>query len=170
MRHAATVRAAGSDFASIGDAAKTLRREVHLLLKQVLHDYERLQFNTVASGAMKLLNAMEEFRSDGSAASSAALREAFSVLLRVLYPACPHITHGLWQALGFAGSLIDAPWPAVDESALVQDQIELVLQVNGKTRGAIRVAAAADRRRSKPQRAQRRMSPGSETASRCARS
>ncbi len=144
-RHAATVRAAGSDFASIGDAAKTLRREVHVLLKQVLHDYERLQFNTVASGAMKLLNAMEEFRNDGTPASNAALREAFSVLLRVLYPACPHITHGLWQALGFSGSLIDAPWPAVDETALVQDQIELVLQVNGKTRGAIRVAAAADR-------------------------
>jgi leucyl-tRNA synthetase len=63
----------------------------------------------------------------------------------VLYPACPHITHGLWKALGFSGSLIDAPWPAVDEAALVQDQIELVLQVNGKTRGAIRVAAAADK-------------------------
>jgi leucyl-tRNA synthetase len=144
-RHAATVRAAGSDFASIGDAAKTLRREVHLLLKQVLHDYERLQFNTVASGAMKLLNAMEEFRNDGTPASNAALREAFSVLLRVLYPACPHITHGLWQALGFAGSLIDAPWPAVDEAALAQDEIELVLQVNGKTRGAVRVAATADK-------------------------
>jgi leucyl-tRNA synthetase len=144
-RHAATVRAAGSDFTSIGDAAKTLRREVHLLLKQVLHDYERLQFNTVASGAMKLLNAMEEFRNDGTPASAAALREAFSVLLRVLYPACPHITHGLWRALGFSGSLIDAPWPAVDEAALVQDEIELVLQVNGKTRGAVRVAAAADK-------------------------
>ncbi len=144
-RHAAAVHAAGSDFASIGDAAKTLRREVHVLLKQILHDYDRLQFNTVASGAMKLLNAMEEFRNDGTPASAAALREAFSVLLRVLYPACPHITHGLWQALGFAGSLIDAPWPAVDEAALVQDEIELVLQVNGKTRGAIRVAATADK-------------------------
>ena len=143
-RHAAAVRAAGSDFASIGDAAKSLRRDVHVLLKQILHDYDRLQFNTVASGAMKLLNAMEEFRDDGSAASHAVLREAFSVLLRVLYPACPHITHGLWQALGFAGPLLDAQWPSVDEAALVQDEIELVLQVNGKTRGKIVVAASAD--------------------------
>jgi leucyl-tRNA synthetase len=144
-RHAAVVRSAGQDFAAIGDEAKALRREVHGLLKQVSHDYDRLQFNTVASGAMKLLNALEEFRSDGSPASNAALREGLSVLLRVLYPACPHITHGLWHALGYAGSLIDAPWPEVDESALVRDEIELVLQVSGKTRGAIRVSASADK-------------------------
>jgi leucyl-tRNA synthetase len=76
------------------------------------------------------------------------LREGVSVLLRVLYPACPHITQVLWQELGFeqaAGVLLDARMPAVDESALVQDEIELVLQVNGKTRGAVRVAAAADK-------------------------
>jgi leucyl-tRNA synthetase len=145
VKHAAAVRAAGGDFTAISDDAKTLRREVHGLLRQVSHDYERLQYNTVASGAMKLLNALEDFRNDGSPASNAALREGLSVLLRVLYPACPHITQGLWQTLGFAGSLIDAAWPLVDEAALVQDEIELVLQVNGKTRGAIRVAAAADK-------------------------
>ena len=67
---------------------------------------------------------------------------------RTLYPVCPHIAHGLWAELGFAaglGELLDAPWPQVDESALVQDEIELVLQIAGKTRGAIRVPAAADR-------------------------
>ena len=73
------------------------------------------------------------------------LCELASVLLRVLYPACPHITQVLWGELGFAGSLLDAPMPEVDESALVRDEIELVLQVNGKTRGAVRVAAAADK-------------------------
>jgi leucyl-tRNA synthetase len=66
----------------------------------------------------------------------------------VLYPATPHLTHGLWHALGYAalqGDLIDAPWPRVDEAALVQDEIELMLQVNGKLRGAVRVPAGASR-------------------------
>ena len=97
---------------------------------------------------MKLLNALEQFAGDGTPASAAALREGLSVLLRTLYPVCPHISHGLWTELGFAarcGDLIDAPWPQVDEAALVQDEIELVLQIAGKTRGAIRVAAQADR-------------------------
>ena len=69
------------------------------------------------------------------------------VLLRALYPACPHITQGLWTDLGYAAQgrqLLDAGWPAVDESALVQDEIELVLQVNGKVRGKINVPAGAD--------------------------
>ncbi|MES2957913.1 MAG: leucine--tRNA ligase [Pseudomonadota bacterium] len=148
VKQAAAVRAAGEDFSAIGNEAKSLRREVHLLLKQIRHDYDRLQYNTVASGAMKLLNALEEFSNDGSAASNAALREGLSVLLRALYPVCPHISHGLWNELGFAtrlGELLDAPWPQVDEAALLQDEIELVLQIGGKTRGAIRVPAVADK-------------------------
>ena len=75
-------------------------------------------------------------------------REGLGILLRVLYPAAPHITHGLWSALGYVddfGDLIDAPWPEVDEAALAQDEIELMLQVNGKLRGSIRVPADADR-------------------------
>jgi len=122
-----------------------LRFEVHTLLKQVSHDYDRLQYNTVISGAMKLLNALED---GAAAADDATLREAFSILLRALYPAAPHITHGLWVELGFVnafGALITAPWPQVDEAALVQAEIELVLQVGGKLRGAIRVPADADR-------------------------
>jgi leucyl-tRNA synthetase len=147
VRQAASVRAAGDDFSGLGDSGKALRREVHLLLKQIGHDYDRLQYNTVASGAMKLLNALEEFAGDASAPSNAALREGMSVLLRTLYPVCPHISHALWTELGFgarSGDLIDAPWPQVDEAALVQDEVELVLQVAGKTRGAIRVPARAD--------------------------
>jgi leucyl-tRNA synthetase len=76
------------------------------------------------------------------------LREGVSVLLRVLYPACPHITHVLWGELGFdkaVGPLLDAPMPQVDEAALVQSEIELVLQVGGKLRGSVRVPADADR-------------------------
>ena len=117
---------------------------MHLLLRQVSYDYERMQYNTVVSGAMKMLNALEA----APAGSGRALREGVSLLLRALYPACPHVTWVLWRELGFVaefGDLLDAPWPQVDEQALVQDQIELVLQVNGKTRGAVRVPAQADR-------------------------
>lgn len=144
-KNAEAIKAAGSDFAALSGEGKALRREVHLVLKQVSYDYERMQYNTVVSGGMKLLNALEGFKAAGQ---DAAVREGFSVLLRVLYPACPHITHALWQSLGFAaelGDLLDAPWPTVDESALVQDEIELMLQVNGKLRGAIKVPAAADK-------------------------
>jgi leucyl-tRNA synthetase len=138
-----------SDATSLGAAAKALRREIHSLLKQVSYDYERMKYNTVVSGAMKVLNALEDFKPQaGSAGDAAVLREGMSVLLRVLYPACPHITQVLWQQLGFAeaaGELLDAPMPTVDESALLQDEVELVLQIAGKTRGSVRVSAHADK-------------------------
>jgi leucyl-tRNA synthetase len=117
------------------------------VLRQVSYDYERMQYNTVVSGAMKLLNALETHAGQGSVAP-APLREGFGILLRVLYPVCPHTTWTLWNELGFAadhGPLLDAPWPQIDESALAQDEIELMLQINGKLRGAIRVAAKADK-------------------------
>jgi leucyl-tRNA synthetase len=148
QKNEALLRGAGPVEGGLNAAAKDLRREVHKVLKQVTADYERMQYNTVVSGGMKLLNALEAYKHDDSAGSAAALREGFSVLLRALYPACPHITHALWQSLGYVqqhGDLLDAPWPSVDEAALQQDEIELVLQVNGKTRGAIKVPAAADK-------------------------
>jgi leucyl-tRNA synthetase len=121
---------------------KALRFEVHTVLRQISYDYERMQYNTVISGAMKLLNALEGFKGD----AREVVRECYGILLRVLYPACPHITWVLWHELGFAaahGDLLDAPWPQVDDGALVQSEIELMLQVNGKLRGSIRVPAAA---------------------------
>ena len=145
-KNAAALSAAADVGGDLSPPAKALRREVHLVLKQISYDYERMQYNTVVSGAMKLLNALEDFKP--TPGDEPALREGFSVLLRGLYPACPHITHGLWQQLGYAdrlGDLLDAPWPEVDEAALVQDSIELVLQVNGKLRGAVNVPAGADK-------------------------
>jgi leucyl-tRNA synthetase len=118
------------------------------VLKQVSYDYERMQYNTVVSGCMKLLNALEDFKPDGSSGDTAVLCEGVSILMRMLYPACPHITEAIWQELGYAqavGELLDAPWPTVDESALERDQIELMLQINGKLRGAIVVPATADK-------------------------
>jgi len=144
-KNAEAIKAAGKDFSALDEAGKALRREVHLVLKQISYDYERMQYNTVVSGCMKLLNALEGFKGTGA---DAALREGFSVLLRTLYPACPHVTHALWVELGFAaelGELLDTAWPEVDEGALVQDSIELMLQVNGKLRGALKVPADADK-------------------------
>jgi leucyl-tRNA synthetase len=144
-RNADAIKSGGKDFAALSGDGKALRREVHNVLKQVSYDYERMQYNTVVSGAMKLLNALEGFKGEGQAA---AVRDGFSVLLRVLYPATPHIAHTLWQDLGFAaelGDLLDAPWPTVDEAALEQDEIELMLQVNGKLRGSVKVPAGADK-------------------------
>jgi leucyl-tRNA synthetase len=131
-----------------GKAVKALRLEIHTVLRQVDYDYVRMQYNTVVSGAMKILNALEDFKAHEEAGAQAVLAEGLGILLRVLYPATPHIAHSLWQALGYAdthGDLVDAPWPQVDEAALVQDEIELVLQVNGKLRGALRVPAGAPR-------------------------
>jgi leucyl-tRNA synthetase len=150
-RHAGALRrATATDLsaAQTGETARTLRRELHTVLRQVSYDYERMQYNTVVSGCMKALNALEDFRPEDSDGDRAVLCEGFSLLLRMLYPACPHITHVLWSELGYAaavGELLDAPWPAVDESALQRDEIELVLQINGKLRGAVRVPATADK-------------------------
>jgi leucyl-tRNA synthetase len=127
---------------------KNLRLELHTLLKQVDYDYQRMQYNTVVSGCMKLLNALEDFKSDNSSGANAAVLEGFGILLRCLYPAAPHLCHALWQNLGFAaslGDLLDAPWPQVDAAALVQDEIELMLQVSGKLRGSIVVPAGASK-------------------------
>jgi leucyl-tRNA synthetase len=97
---------------------------------------------------MKMLNALESARLETGAADATALREVLGIALRVLYPVVPHITTEAWGALGYDrefGDLLNAPWPQVDETALVQDELELVLQINGKVRGSLRVAAGADR-------------------------
>ncbi len=150
VKHEAALRAAATATpASAEGAARSLRFELHTLLGQISHDFERMQYNTVASGAMKLLNALEGFHNDGSTAAKAALREGLGILLRTLYPTCPHITQAMWQSLGYAdslGELLDAPWPEVDRSALQRDEVELALQINGKLRGSIRVPSAADSR------------------------
>ncbi|TSE29245.1 Leucine--tRNA ligase [Tepidimonas thermarum] len=139
--------------ASLGDVAfgaraKALRHDIHSLLKQIDYDYQRMQYNTVVSGCMKMLNALEGFDPTDEPGGGVALIEGFGILLRCLYPATPHLTWVLWQQLGYAGALgdlLDAPWPQPDEAALRRDAIELVLQINGKVRGSLTVPADADR-------------------------
>lgn len=133
---------------SISSAAKKLRLEIYGLLKQANYDYQRIQYNTVVSGCMKMLNTLEDAKLEPTAADQAVLAECTSILLRVLYPVVPHITWRLWQDLGFAqagGDLLDATWPEIDEAALVADELELPLQVNGKLRGSVTVANGADK-------------------------
>ncbi|WP_119964337.1 leucine--tRNA ligase [Simplicispira lacusdiani] len=146
--NASVAGAASLNDVEFGKEAKALRLEIHTVLKQVDYDYQRMQYNTVVSGAMKMINALEDFKALESAGAQVALIEGFGILLRCLYPATPHITHALWSELGYAahlGDLLDAPWPQVDPDALVQDEIELMLQVNGKLRGSIQVPATAEK-------------------------
>jgi leucyl-tRNA synthetase len=135
------------DWAHASPPLREIRRELHLHLKQADDDYRRIKYNTVVSAGMKMLNALESAPAEATPAAIELDREGLSLLLRVLNPVVPHITHALWEQLGYAakyGDILDAPWPKVDIAALAQEEIELVLQVNGKLRGKLRVAAAAD--------------------------
>ena len=146
--HAALAADSGLAAVAFSKEAKALRLELHTVLKQVDYDYQRMQYNTVVSGTMKMLNALEDFKGHATPDGLVVLAEGFSLLLRVLYPATPHLAHALWVELGYAthsGDLLDAAWPAVDVSALVQDEISLVLQINGKLRGALLVPSDASR-------------------------
>jgi leucyl-tRNA synthetase len=119
---------------------RKIRFEIHSELKKANDDIERQKFNTVASACMKILNALEEL-GDWDETS----REGLSILLRLLSPISPHLTHHLWRELEFGEDIMRAPWPDPDPAALEQDEVELVVQVNGKLRGSIRVPKAADR-------------------------
>jgi leucyl-tRNA synthetase len=130
--------------------AKKLRLEIHSVLRQANYDYERMQYNTVVSALMKMLNTLEDSPLSTSADvnDNAALAECYSILLRVMYPACPHLAFQLWNELGYGaccGDLLDVAWPGVDETALQRDEIELMLQINGKLRGSLTVPANADK-------------------------
>jgi leucyl-tRNA synthetase len=119
---------------------KATRFEIHSVLKQINYDIEKHQLNTVASGAMKILNALEALEGFPDEA-----REGLQILLKVLSPITPHVCHALWSELGFGEDIMTAQWPEPDAGALVQDEISYVIQVNGKTRGNVLVPAAADR-------------------------
>ena len=127
---------------------KAVRRDIHLVLQQANFDYERAQYNTVVSAGMKMLNTLEALKDASSEGAARVKAEGFGILLRVLYPVVPHITWTLWKDLGFAaahGDLLDASWPEAAADALEQSEIELMVQVNGKLRGSIRVPKAADK-------------------------
>jgi leucyl-tRNA synthetase len=119
---------------------RKIRYQIHFELKKANDDIERQKFNTVASACMKILNALEALPE-----WDATSKEGLSILLRLLSPIAPHATHALWRELGFGEDIMRAPWPEPDAAALEQEEVELVVQVNGKLRGSIRVPKAADR-------------------------
>lgn len=121
------------------------RREIHLTLKQASYDLSRQQFNTVASGAMKMLNTLEKVAKDNTEEWQAVAHEGFSMLLRLLSPIAPHITQTLWKELSYGDNILTAKWPEASQSAMLQDEVEYVVQVNGKLRGSITLAKSMEK-------------------------
>ncbi len=112
---------------------KKSRHVVHHILAQASTDYDKNQFNTVVSGCMKLFNELSSYDIQ-TEDDRYHLFHSFSMLLRLLAPITPHICHYLWLHLGFEKAIIDAPWPKVDKNALKTDEVDFVVQVNGKLR------------------------------------
>ena len=133
------------EVASLTDAQKAVRRAIHLAIKQAGTDVgQHHKFNTAIAQVMTLMNVLEKAPT-ASEPDRALLQEGLETVVLLLAPITPHICHELWQQLGKTGDIIDAAWPSVDESALVQDTLTLVVQVNGKLRGQIDVPASASR-------------------------
>jgi len=131
------------NIADLNAAQKAIRHSVHSTLAKVSDDVgRRYTFNTAIAANMELMNTLSRFE-DESAQGRAVMQEALDAVVLMLSPIVPHITHALWYALGHQQAVVDCQWPAVDESALVQASIALVVQVNGKVRGRIEVAPDA---------------------------
>ena len=146
QKHAAEGAAPALDAAALDDAQKALRRKTHETIDKVGNDYERRHaFNTAIASVMELLNAVGRF-ADASAQGRAVRQEALETAVLLLNPITPHSSHALWQLLGHAETLVeDVPFPQVDPAALVRDAVTLAVQVNGKLRGTIEVAADTPR-------------------------
>ncbi len=115
------------------ETLKVLRRKLHQTLKQVTHDFEQFEFNTIVSGLMELLNEMYRAKEAGAAGTS-EWNEAVDIYLRMLAPVCPHIAEELWEMNGKQYSIHTQPWPKVDQAATLEDEITIPVQVNGKLR------------------------------------
>ncbi|MFH1495003.1 MAG: class I tRNA ligase family protein, partial [Pseudomonadota bacterium] len=131
--------------ADLSAELKALRFQLHSTIQKVSDDYaRRQQFNTAIAAVMELMNALGK-NSDQTTSGRAVMQEALEAVVLLLAPIVPHISHALWMELKPGSDIMDAPWPKVDESALVQDEIELMLQVNGKLRGSMTVAKSASK-------------------------
>lgn len=145
QRHLAEGVAAPVDTGALSEAQRDLRRKTHRTIAKVSDDIgRRYKFNTAIAATMELLNEIKAF-DVADAGDRAVVREALEAIVLVLSPIVPHICHALWRAMGHASAAVDEAWPSFDASALEQDLIEIVVQVNGKLRGRISVAPDADR-------------------------
>jgi len=136
------IHSSSIDWENAEPRLKKARHEVHQILAQVSTDYERNQFNTVVSGCMKLFNTLSGYTLE-TEQDKLFIQTSFSILLRLLAPITPHICHGLWQHLGFDKPIIDATWPRVDKSALKTEEVEFVIQINGKLRAQFNTQSEA---------------------------
>ena len=143
VNQAEIIKAGPGDLATLDDRLKEARREIHEALKQARIDYERQQFNTVISACMTIVNTL--YKLGNTPGDHAVIYEGLGSVLRLLGPIAPHATHRLWRDLGYGNEILEAGWPVVDESALQQESIQLVVQVNGKVRARIQVPAEADK-------------------------
>jgi leucyl-tRNA synthetase len=133
------------NIAKHNDGQKDLRRKTHETINKVNDDYGRRNtFNTAIAAVMELLNEVGKL-TDNESQTIAVRHEALNSAVLLLSPIAPHICHSLWNMLGNQGAIANAPWPTLDESALVRSSIEMVIQVNGKVRGKIQVAADASK-------------------------
>ncbi len=133
------------DIASLDGMQRDIRRKTHETIAKVGDDIgRRYTFNTAIAAMMELLNALNRFN-DESAAGRAVMREALRAIVMMLSPIIPHTCHALWRALGEQGAVIDATWPAVDDSALGRSEVEIVVQVNGRLRARVVMSAGANR-------------------------
>ena len=131
--------------AELSKAAADLRRKTHTTIGRADDDFgRRLQFNTVVSAVMELCNEIARFEINAEQ-DKAVVYEALSIAVQVISPIAPHIAHALWQHLGHTSALINTPWPLVDEAALQATSVSLAVQVNGKLRASIEVAADASK-------------------------
>ncbi|MBI5462247.1 MAG: leucine--tRNA ligase [Gammaproteobacteria bacterium] len=142
--HLAAGKPATLNTETLNDGQRELRRRVHETIAKVSDDMgRRYTFNTAIAAVMELINAVSKFE-DASAQGRAVVQEALEAVTLLLAPIVPHACHALWQELGHSGAVVEASWPEVDKDALVQSEIELVVQVNGKVRGRVKVPAEAD--------------------------
>lgn len=133
------------DVATLTNEQKEVRRAIHLAIKQASQDIgQNHKFNTAIAAVMTLMNVLEK-APQTTEQDRALMQEGLETVALLLAPITPHICHALWAELGHTDAVIDARWPSVDESALVQDTLQIVIQVNGKLRGHIEVAAQASR-------------------------
>ena len=133
------------DTNGLNDAQKDIRRQTHETIAKVSDDIgRRYTFNTAIASVMELINALLKFNDD-SDQGRAVIQESLQSIVLLLSPIVPHITHELWKVLGQSSKLLDQAWPKVDESALVKDSLQIIVQVNGKLRSRIEVAASAEK-------------------------
>ncbi len=129
--------------AALTETQKALRRAVHATIAKVSDDIgRRYTFNTAIAACMELLNELGR-SGDASAQGRALMQEALEAVVLMLAPIVPHITHALWKALGREAAVVECRWPVCDRDALVQEELTLVVQVNGKVRGKVSVPAGA---------------------------